>query len=58
LKNKKKEVRLEKEEAQKYTTLKAEYDELQFQLKLFQLFHNKKELADTLDDFNKKTRTD
>ncbi|UJR31961.1 hypothetical protein I4U23_019434 [Adineta vaga] len=45
----KKEVRLEKEVAQKYAALKTQYDELQLQLKLFQLYHNKQELTEKHD---------
>ncbi|CAF3075869.1 unnamed protein product [Rotaria socialis] len=50
----KKEVRLEKEVAQKYAALKSQYDELQLQLKLFQLYHNKQELIEKRDIAEKK----
>ncbi|UJR14762.1 hypothetical protein I4U23_001752 [Adineta vaga] len=50
----KKEVRLEKEVAQKYAALKTQYDELQLQLKLFQLYHNKQELVEKRDIAEKK----
>ncbi|CAF1186276.1 unnamed protein product [Adineta steineri] len=50
----KKEVRLEKEVAQKYAALKTQYDELQLQLKLFQLYHNKQELVEKREISDKK----
>ncbi|CAF4694112.1 unnamed protein product [Rotaria sp. Silwood1] len=50
----KKEVRLEKEVAQKYAALKTQYDEQQLQLKLFQLYHNKQELIEKYDIAAKK----
>ncbi|CAF3514009.1 unnamed protein product [Rotaria sp. Silwood1] len=50
----KKEVRLEKEVAQKYAALKTQYDELQLQLKLFQLYHNKQELTEKREIADKK----
>ncbi|CAF0855791.1 unnamed protein product [Didymodactylos carnosus] len=42
----KKEVRLEKEEAQKYENLKKQFDDTQLQLKLFQLYYNRQELME------------
>ncbi|CAF3048454.1 unnamed protein product, partial [Rotaria sp. Silwood2] len=50
----KKEVRLEKEVAQKYAALKTQYDEQQLQLKLFQLYHNKQELIEKREIAEKK----
>ncbi|CAF1247151.1 unnamed protein product [Didymodactylos carnosus] len=65
----KKEVRLEKEEAQKYENLKKEFDDTQLQLKLFQLYYNRQELTevrekckekeqDVLKNQRKKEKTD